>query len=169
MHVDTSRLCLVFPAVAASLADCVGGAAPVQARLSRFQDASAISSADFYGGAEGGGGGGPARSGSDFDITASDLVNKLSFQASLLGRWDGPTTATVSLACAPVLPPSFPGLWCIQTSIAPCHGPTLKERHPLLQGCCQGRCCRTQPSTFAALHSHTNGWCRADDRLQWRA
>ena len=61
-----------------------------QARLSRFQGASAISSADFYGNGEGGsgggggGGGGPQRSRSDFDVSASDLVNKLSFQARRL-------------------------------------------------------------------------------------
>lgn len=53
----------------------------VQARLSRFQGANAISSADFYDNGEGGGGGpGPARAGSDFDITAGDLVNRLSMQ-----------------------------------------------------------------------------------------
>ncbi|CAK0782048.1 hypothetical protein CVIRNUC_005538 [Coccomyxa viridis] len=51
-----------------------------QARLSRFQGANAISSADFYDNGEGGGSG-PARAGSDFDITAGDLVNRLSMQA----------------------------------------------------------------------------------------
>ena len=51
----------------------------MQARLSRFQGANAISSADFYDNGEGGGSG-PARTGSDFDITAGDLVNRLSMQ-----------------------------------------------------------------------------------------
>ena len=51
----------------------------MQARLSRFQGANAISSADFYDNGEGGGSG-PARAGSDFDITAGDLVNRLSMQ-----------------------------------------------------------------------------------------
>ena len=48
--------------------------------MSRFQGANAISSADFYDNGEGGGSGGPARAGSDFDITAGDLVNRLSMQ-----------------------------------------------------------------------------------------
>ena len=52
-----------------------------QARLSRFQGANAISSADFYDNGEGGGSG-PARAGSDFDITAGDLVNRLSMQVN---------------------------------------------------------------------------------------
>ena len=51
----------------------------MQARLSRFQGANAISSADFYDNGEGGGSG-PTRAGSDFDITAGDLVNRLSMQ-----------------------------------------------------------------------------------------
>lgn len=56
----------------------------MQARLSRFTGASAISSADFYGNGEGGGGsGGPARSGSDFDLSANELMNKLSFQVPI--------------------------------------------------------------------------------------
>ena len=54
--------------------------AGLQARLSRFQGANAISSADFYDNGEGGGSGGPARAGSDFDISAGDLVNRLSMQ-----------------------------------------------------------------------------------------
>ncbi len=50
----------------------------VQARLSRFHGASAISSADFYGNGEGGG---PARTGSsDFDMSTNELMSKLSFQ-----------------------------------------------------------------------------------------
>lgn len=60
-----------------------------QARLGRFQGASAISSADYYGDGEarpgGGGGGGSGRS--DFDMSANDLMNKLSFQVrSCAGR-----------------------------------------------------------------------------------
>ena len=54
---------------------------PAQARLSRFQGANAISSADFYDNGEGGGSV-PARAGSDFDITAGDLVNRLSMQVT---------------------------------------------------------------------------------------
>ena len=63
-----------------------------QARLGRFQGASAISSADYYGDGEarpgGGGGGGGGGSGrSDFDMSANDLMNKLSFQVhSYAGR-----------------------------------------------------------------------------------
>lgn len=57
-----------------------------QARLSRFQGSQAISSSDYFGredGPHGGGanGGGGANS-ADFDVTAGELMNKLSFQAS---------------------------------------------------------------------------------------
>ncbi len=54
-----------------------------QARLSRFQGANAISSADFYDNGDGPSSG-PARTGSDFDITAGDLVNRLSMQVHML-------------------------------------------------------------------------------------
>lgn len=53
-----------------------------QARLSRFQGSSAISSADYYG--EGESGGGMQRrnnGGDDFDVSAGELIGKLSFQA----------------------------------------------------------------------------------------
>jgi hypothetical protein len=52
----------------------------MQERLSRFQGASAISSADFYGNGEGGGR--PSRTGSatEFDLNANELMSKLSFQ-----------------------------------------------------------------------------------------
>ena len=73
-------------------ASCVS-ALHAQARLSRFQGANAISSADFYDNGEGEGSG-PARAGSDFDITAGDLVNRLSMQvkyhadaSQYLRRW----------------------------------------------------------------------------------
>ncbi|KAK9839315.1 hypothetical protein WJX81_007499 [Elliptochloris bilobata] len=57
-----------------------------QARLGRFQGASAISSADYYGDGEARPGGGAGSSsggggGSDFDLSANDLMNKLTFQA----------------------------------------------------------------------------------------
>ncbi|BDA43782.1 probable ADP-ribosylation factor GTPase-activating protein [Coccomyxa sp. Obi] len=55
-----------------------------EARLSRFQGATAISSADFYDNGEGGGGrsGGAGGSGpTDFDVSANELMSKLSFQA----------------------------------------------------------------------------------------
>ena len=55
----------------------------VQARLSRFQGANAISSADFYDNGDGSSSG-PVRTGSDFDITAGDLVNRLSMQVCML-------------------------------------------------------------------------------------
>lgn len=60
-----------------------------QARLGRFQGASAISSADYYGDGEarpggGGGGGGSGGGGSDFDLSANDLMNKLTFQVRFL-------------------------------------------------------------------------------------
>ena len=63
----------------------------IQARLTRFAGASAISSADYYGegesggGGAGGGGGGVQRMGSDsFDFNTSDLMNKLSIQVNCL-------------------------------------------------------------------------------------
>lgn len=54
-----------------------------QARLSRFQGATAISSADFYDNGEGpsGGGGGGGNASSEFDVSANELMSKLSFQA----------------------------------------------------------------------------------------
>ncbi|PNH05689.1 putative ADP-ribosylation factor GTPase-activating protein AGD9 [Tetrabaena socialis] len=60
-----------------------------QNRLTKFQGATAISSADYFGrpesrsGGSGGGGGGLAPSGSsgDLDMSAADIVNRLSFQA----------------------------------------------------------------------------------------
>ena len=66
----------------------------MQARLSRFQGANAISSADFYDNGEGGGSG-PARANSDFDVTAGDLVNRLSMQVQSATR----------LLCVPLLVP----------------------------------------------------------------
>ena len=61
----------------------ITSSACVQARLSRFQGANAISSADFYDNGDGSSSG-PARTGSDFDITAGDLVNRLSMQVCML-------------------------------------------------------------------------------------
>lgn len=70
----------------------VGGAADVQdtgvpdyeqrARLSQFQGSQAISSSDYFGRDEGGAGGGgnPA----DFDVTAGELLNKLSVQVGFV-------------------------------------------------------------------------------------
>jgi ADP-ribosylation factor GTPase-activating protein 2/3 len=60
-----------------------------QARLSRFQGSQAISSSDYFGRGEDGGGGGSSfaggsgggADGADFDVTAGELMNKLSFQA----------------------------------------------------------------------------------------
>ncbi len=53
-----------------------------QARLSRFQGATAISSADFYDNGEGpSGGGGGGNASSEFDVSANELMSKLSFQA----------------------------------------------------------------------------------------
>ena len=57
-----------------------------QARLSRFQGATAISSADFYDNGEGpsdGGGGGSSAS-TDFDVSANELMSKLSFQVRVI-------------------------------------------------------------------------------------
>ncbi len=57
-------------------------------RLNKFSGASAISSADYFGRADsrgGAGGMGPAGSG-DLDISAADIVNRLSFQ---VGMHDG--------------------------------------------------------------------------------
>ncbi|KAG2493792.1 hypothetical protein HYH03_008012 [Edaphochlamys debaryana] len=52
-----------------------------QQRLTKFQGATAISSADYYGRSESRGSGpGPTSSG-DLDISAADIVNRLSFQA----------------------------------------------------------------------------------------
>ncbi|EFJ47643.1 hypothetical protein VOLCADRAFT_105108 [Volvox carteri f. nagariensis] len=48
-----------------------------QARLSKFQNAAAISSADYFGREESRGSG----AGGDLDISAADIVNRLSFQA----------------------------------------------------------------------------------------
>ena len=59
-----------------------------QARLSRFQGSQAISSSDYFGREDGGGphggggGGGGGANGADFDVTASELMNKLSFQVT---------------------------------------------------------------------------------------
>lgn len=55
----------------------------MQARLSRFQGATAISSADFYDNGEGGGrsGGAGGSGASEFDVSANELMSKLSFQA----------------------------------------------------------------------------------------
>ncbi len=57
-------------------------AAHTQAQLSRFQGASAISSADFYGDGSGGGGrsGAAGSTSTEFDLNAYELMNKLSFQ-----------------------------------------------------------------------------------------
>ncbi|KAK9915439.1 hypothetical protein WJX75_009230 [Coccomyxa subellipsoidea] len=53
-----------------------------EARLSRFQGATAISSADFYDNGEGpSGGGGSSSASTDFDVSANELMSKLSFQA----------------------------------------------------------------------------------------
>ncbi len=57
-----------------------------KSRLARFEGSAAISSSDYYGRDEGGGGssGGAVRSGSaDFDVSAGELISKLSFQVSL--------------------------------------------------------------------------------------
>jgi len=54
-----------------------------KSRLARFEGSGAISSSDYFGRDEGGGGGssGPGRAGSaDFDVSAGELINKLSFQ-----------------------------------------------------------------------------------------
>lgn len=58
-----------------------------QARLSRFQGATAISSADFYDNGEGpsgGGGGGGSSASTDFDVSANELMSKLSFQVRVI-------------------------------------------------------------------------------------
>mmetsp|Transcript_3828 Transcript_3828/g.11056 ORF Transcript_3828/g.11056 Transcript_3828/m.11056 type:complete len:475 (+) Transcript_3828:191-1615(+) len=57
-----------------------------QARLSRFQGSQSISSSDYFGredgsGRGGGGGGGGGGSNADFDVTAGELMSKLSVQA----------------------------------------------------------------------------------------
>lgn len=55
-----------------------------QARLSRFQGSQSISSSDYFGreesGGRGGGGGGGGGGGADFDVTAGELMSKLSVQ-----------------------------------------------------------------------------------------
>jgi len=64
-----------------------------QARLSRFQGSQSISSSDYFGreeGGGGGGGGGGGANGADFDVTAGELMNKLSFQASASAVGHGP-------------------------------------------------------------------------------
>ena len=65
----------------------------VQARLSRFQGATAISSADFYDNGDGGGGsGGAGTSGTtEFDVSANELMSKLSFQARCVPSQPGHT------------------------------------------------------------------------------
>jgi len=50
-----------------------------QAKLQQFKGASSISSADYFG--EGGSGGAARGASGDLDISAADLVNRLSFQA----------------------------------------------------------------------------------------
>ena len=81
----------------------------VQARLSRFQGANAISSADFYDNGEGGGSG-PARAGSDFDITAGDLVNRLSMQVTYCSN-AVPDELDRDMTCDDIL---FPACACSQ-------------------------------------------------------
>ena len=56
-----------------------------KSRLARFEGSAAISSSDYYGREEGGGASsGAVRSGSaDFDVSAGELISKLSFQVSL--------------------------------------------------------------------------------------
>ena len=49
-------------------------------RLSRFQASASISSSDYFGRDEGGGGGGPQPGSPDFDISAAELMSKLSLQ-----------------------------------------------------------------------------------------
>mmetsp|Transcript_27496 Transcript_27496/g.60156 ORF Transcript_27496/g.60156 Transcript_27496/m.60156 type:complete len:434 (-) Transcript_27496:2260-3561(-) len=51
-----------------------------QAKLSKFTGAASISSADYFGNGEGGPRGGRGASG-DLDLSAADIVNRLSFQA----------------------------------------------------------------------------------------
>ena len=54
-----------------------------QARLSRFQGSQSISSSDYFGREESGGrggGGGGGGGGADFDVTAGELMSKLSVQ-----------------------------------------------------------------------------------------
>ena len=61
-------------------------------RLSRFQTSASISSSDYFGRDEGGNGGsrGPQPGSPDFDISATELMSKLSMQArpqhSICGR-----------------------------------------------------------------------------------
>ena len=61
-------------------------------RLARFEGSAAISSSDYFGRDEGGGGGGSSgpsgagRAGSaDFDVSAGELISKLSFQVCCKG------------------------------------------------------------------------------------
>lgn len=56
-----------------------------QARLSRFQGSQSISSSDYFGREDGSGrgsGGGGGGSNADFDVTAGELMSKLSVQVS---------------------------------------------------------------------------------------
>ena len=74
-----------------------------KSRLARFEGSGAISSSDYFGRDEGGGGGGggsgPGRAGSaDFDVSAGELINKLSFQVSYICT-DNPEATACLLAC----------------------------------------------------------------------
>ena len=61
-----------------------------QARLNRFEGAAAISSADYFDRGDGPSSGTTReRSGDDLDLSAADLVNRLSFQVGCDGGEDG--------------------------------------------------------------------------------
>ena len=82
-----------------------------KSRLARFEGSAAISSSDYYGRDEGGGGStGATRSGSaDFDVSAGELINKLSFQVGLDISSRRVSTLTVNLGfCSCLLPPVTP-------------------------------------------------------------
>lgn len=82
------------------------GEAERSQRLSKFQSSTAISSSDYFGRGDGGGSGGPpARSGpsgsngsggGDMDVTAADIVNRLSLQVRCRRHpWQRPPTGGV--------------------------------------------------------------------------
>lgn len=64
----------------------------LQARLSRFQGANAISSADYYDNGEGGSSSRPANN--NYDVTTSEIMSRLSVQVMRLLR---PASSVVSV------------------------------------------------------------------------
>lgn len=64
-------------------------------RLSRFQSSASISSSDYFGRDEGGGS--SQMGGADFDVSAGELMNKLSIQVCLPLEWHSFSGFAISL------------------------------------------------------------------------